>query len=235
MNKKPLTGDSVIAIGKSISLSQYIAYFQQATGEDLPGAEFQLWLKEVVGKTLDDALEAYRHAAKRKTMREIMTESRFDLISEQDKAFIVAFDDGIERLGYDFGGGIGEGYCWCKYMIIYAKTGQKSKKVAARIYIRDGGIVLRLFLNDVDKHIGFIEKAPPHIRDVFAGADGDCSCNPPKEGCRMRKTYTLDGRQIEKCSGVVFEFHQPSMDKLDDYMDLLRAFYPMKKRGREAV
>ena len=64
---------------------------------------------------------------------------------------------------------------------------------------------------------------------VFTNSHGDCSCNPPKENCRMRKAYTIDGREIKKCSGVVFEFWQPTLDKLPDYMGLLSTFYPNKK------
>ena len=45
-----------------------------------------------------------------------------------------------------FGGKIGSGYCWGKYMVIYRKSGVKSENVYARIYMRDADIVLRLFL-----------------------------------------------------------------------------------------
>ena len=143
----------------------------------------------------------------------------------------MAFDKNIENLGYGFGGGIGDGYVWGKYMIIYSKTGVKNKKVAARIFIRESGIVLRLFFNDVDKHRAYVEGAPEHIKSVFVNDYGNCSCNPKKENCRMRKTYTIDDRQIEKCSGVVFEFWNPTVEKLVDYMDLLAEFYPVKKAG----
>lgn len=79
-------------------------------------------------------------------MSSLLNEDRFDFISGDDKAFIRAFDAEITRLGYDFGDKIGSGYCWGKYMLIYTKTGVKSKNVYARIYIRDFSIVLRLFL-----------------------------------------------------------------------------------------
>jgi len=108
-------------------------------------------------------------------MKNAMSESRFDYISGPDKDFIIAFDDEMKKLGYDFGNNIGTGYCWGRYMIIYSKTGIKSKKVAARIYIReDGGIVLRLFLNGIDKHREYIENAEPYIKDVLTGTHGDC-------------------------------------------------------------
>jgi hypothetical protein len=41
----------------------------------------------------------------------------------------------------------------------------------------------------------------------------------------MRKTYAINVKQTEKCSGVVFEFHQPDMTELPDYMGLLGEFY----------
>ena len=35
---------------------------------------------------------------------------------------------------------------------------------------------------------------------------------------------------IEKCNGITFEFHQPNVDKLKDYLQLFKEFYP---RGKE--
>lgn len=164
----------------------------------------------------------------------ILQEERFDFIADPDKLFIRAFDDEMTRLGYDYGNKIGDGYCWGKYMLIYRRSGVKSANVYARIYIRESSIVLRLFLNDIDKHRRFIENAPPHIKTVFTGEHGDCHhCHNQKDGtCRFRKTYTLDGRLIEKCNGVTFEFHQPDVEKLSDYIALLMEFFPQKKSSR---
>ncbi len=78
-------------------------------------------------------------------MKNILTEERFSCVSDSDKAFIVAFNDAVTELGYDFGGNIG------------------------------GGIALRLYFSDIDTHGEFIEKAPPHINNVFAGKGGDCT------------------------------------------------------------
>ncbi|MPM16836.1 hypothetical protein SDC9_63218 [bioreactor metagenome] len=78
-------------------------------------------------------------------MKSVLTEERFNIISDDNKAFILAFDEKISKLSYSFGGNIGSGACWGKYMIIYSKTGIKSKQVAARIYIKENSIVLRLF------------------------------------------------------------------------------------------
>jgi len=229
MSKNILAEDTVIQIGKSIPLSKYRDFFVATTGEELPSAEFQPWLNLQAGKTLRDALAEYGRAVQRKPVKALMAEERFADISDVDKAFIIAFDEGIGALGFDCGGGIGDGYCWGKYMIVYAQTGVKAKKVAARIFIRENSIVLRLFFNGIDKHIAYIQDAPEHIKAVFAGDEGNCGCNPKKENCRMRKTYTIDGKQMEKCSGVVFEFYNPTMEKLGDYMGLLAEFYPAKK------
>ncbi len=165
-------------------------------------------------------------------MKNVISESRFDFVSGPDKDFITAFDDEMKKLGYDFGNSIGSGYCWGRYMIIYSKTGVKSKKVAARVYIRqDGSVVLRLFLSGIDMHREYIEKAEPYIKDVLEGTHGDCShCKNDKGGiCKFRKTYTLDGRLFEKCNGIVFEFHKPDTAKLSGYIGLLSEFYKTKR------
>ena len=167
-------------------------------------------------------------------MNDILMEERFYFVSHHDKAFIQAFNDKMTQLGYDFGNKIGSGYCWGKYMLIYTKSGVKSKNVYARIYIRDSSIVLRLFFNAIDKHRVFIENAPAHIKEVFVGPYGNCKhCQNEKDGaCRFRKTYTIDGRVIEKCNGNTFEFHDPDIHKLSDYIALFTEFYPAKRAAR---
>lgn len=169
-------------------------------------------------------------------MDDILTDERFDFISPENKCFINAFNAEMARLGYDFGGNIGSGYCWGKYMLIYTKTGVKSKNVYARIYIQDASLVLRLFFSNIDKHREYIEKAPAHIKDVFVGKFGDCrhDRDDAAGNCMFRKSYTLDGRLIEKCNGDTFWFFNPSVDRLKDYIDLFSAFYPPKK-ARSAV
>ena len=166
-------------------------------------------------------------------MRDVMREERFDIISAADKAFIIAFDKEMQTLGYAvYNGDIGSGYCWGRYMIIYAKVGVKAKQVAARIYIREDGIILRLFFGKVDTHRAYIESAPAHIKQVFTQDHGNCHYCPGKEArCNFRKIYTLDDTQYEKCNGVVFEFGQPDMDKLSDYMGLLNEFYRRKTKA----
>ena len=51
--------------------------------------------------------------------------------------------------------------------------------------------------------------------------------------CRFRKTYTIEDRLIEKCNGITFEFPNPYIQKLPDYMGLFREFYPNKKRSTD--
>lgn len=170
-------------------------------------------------------------------MNDFLQEERFGFISDENRAFIRAFDDEMTRLGYDFGGTIGSGYCWGKYMLIYRKTGVKSKNVYARIYIRERSIALRLFLNDIDKHREFIENAPPHIKEAFVGKFGDCRYDrvDPDGGCKFRKSYTIDGRLIEKCNGETFEFRDPAQYGIDDYVALFTEFYPSKRRASKVL
>lgn len=165
-------------------------------------------------------------------MIDLLNEARFDFISRTDKGFILAFNDEMSRLGYTFGNAIGSGYCWGKYMLIYRKSGVKSEKVYARIYIRETSIALRLFLNAIDKHRAYVENAPAHIKEVFTGDEGNCKhCHNDKSGvCRFRKTYTIDGRLIEKCNGITFEFCNPGMDKIPDYIALFTEFFSNKRR-----
>ena len=166
-------------------------------------------------------------------MNDFLKEERFSFLSNPDKEFILAFNDELAKIGYDFGGKIGSGYCWGRYMLIYTRSGVKSKKVYARIYMRDQSIVLRLFLNEIDKHRIFIEDSPSHIKEVFTGPHADCQhCHNDRDGiCKFRKSYTLQDRLIEKCNGITFEFHNPSIQKLPEYIALFTEFYPKMKRA----
>lgn len=166
-------------------------------------------------------------------MKTVLAEERFNFISAENRAFILAFDNEISKLGYGFGGNIGSGFCWGNYMIIYSKTGVRNKKVAARIYIRSNHIVLRLFLNQIDKHREYIENTPTFIKEVFTGEHGNCHhCHNDKGGvCKFRKSYTIDNRFIEKCNGITFEFWEPDLEKLPHYISLLTEFYFMKKKS----
>ncbi len=167
-------------------------------------------------------------------MEEQLNQETYSFINKKDKDFIVAFDKAIREIGYESGCNIGNGYCWGRYMIIYAKTGVKDKKVAARIYIRDNGIILRLFFTNIDRHSAYIENAPEFIRMPFVGEHGNCNhCHNEKGSlCKFRKTYSINNQFIEKCNGLVFEFEKPDTSKLQDYMELLKEFYPVRKGGK---
>jgi hypothetical protein len=164
-------------------------------------------------------------------MEAILKEDRFDYVVDRDKKFILAFNDEMTRLGYDFGDKIGSGFCWGRHMIIYTKAGVKSKTVFARIYMKEAGIVLRLFLNKIDRHRQYIEHSPSNIKEVFVGNDGTCQhCHNEKDGlCQFRKTYTLEDRFIEKCNGSTFEFHNLSIHEIKEYIALFTEFFPQKK------
>jgi hypothetical protein len=147
----------------------------------------------------------------------------------------------MNSFGYDFGGEIGNGFCWGNYMVIYSKTDAKNKKVIARIYIRDkcvivwGGkeykynnsLVLRLFFTDIDKHSAYMENVPSHIKSAFIDDNG--ICHHCRENCRMRKSYTIDEKTIEKCGGSVFEYYDPKTKDIKDYINILKEFYGKKK------
>jgi hypothetical protein len=170
-------------------------------------------------------------------MESLLKEERFGFITNENKKFISEFSKEMNLFGYDFGGKIGNGFCWGNYMIIYSKTGVKNKKVIARIYIRDkgaiiwggkeykykNGIVLRLFFTDINKHSGYVENSPKHIKEAFINNDG--MCHHDRENCRFTKKYTIDGKNIEKCGGTVFEYNDPKIEHMKDYMDILREFY----------
>lgn len=154
----------------------------------------------------------------------ILCEDRFDFLNSKDKQFILAFTDELDALGYAYDN-IGSGFCWGKYMLIYRKAGAKTKTVYARIYMRDSGIVLRLFLNNVTKHAETIKSAPNFIKEVFLGSYGTCK-HCKGDACKFRKDYIIDGTKHEKCNGVTFEFYQPTIERLPEYLRLFKAFFP---------
>ena len=173
-------------------------------------------------------------------MEQLLKEERFNFVSMENKIFINEFTKQMNLIGYDYDGEIGGGFCWGNYMIIYSQTGITTKKVIARIYIRDktviiwGGkehkfnnsIVLRLFFNKIDKHREYIEKSPKFIKDAFVNKNG--VCNYCKKDCRMRKNYTMDGKQIVKCSGIVLKYNDPKIENINEYMNIIKEFYIKK-------
>ena len=229
MSKKVITEGTVVTeYGKSIPVGAYERYFREVTGEDL-FSNFHAWLGEQAGKTIKEALVSYCDAARPKTVEEWLSEERFNVISEAEKAFIVAFDNKMNELGYDYGGGyIGGASGWSKYgMIEYGKTGTKSRPCAARIYVKKGSVQLRLYLTKIDKHRQYIEESPSYIKDAFAFEGGDCkNC---MSTCKSMKIYTIDGQQFNKCCHSTAYFTNPSVERLSDYMALYLEFNPPKK------
>ncbi len=161
-----------------------------------------------------------------------LKQAEFDFISEQDKQFIIAFTDEMEKRGYTYDNTIGKGHCWGRYMMIYRKANLKTQKVVARIYIKDQGIVLRLFFNNVTKHGDFIRQAPDAIKTVFMGEQANYAhCSG--EDCRFQKKYVIDGVEFVKCNGSTFQFRNPTLEQLPDYIRLFDEFYPTKNNGKE--
>lgn len=152
----------------------------------------------------------------------------FDFISDSDKEFIITFTDMLEDLGY-CQEGLSDGFCWGRYMLIYRKSGAKSKNVYARIYIRDSSICLRLFFNDITKHGTFIESTPDFIKSVFIGDYGKCK-HCKGDNCKFRKDYEIGGVRYEKCNGVTFEYYEPTTEKLPEYIALFKEFNCKKGR-----
>lgn len=162
-------------------------------------------------------------------MRNLLSKDEYDFISEDNKAFIIAFDAEMEQLGYTSGNVIGPGHCWGRYMIIYTKASVKNKKSYARVYIRDEDIVLRLYLSNVDKHRDVIEQAPTYIQEAFTGTFPSCDHCHDKTECVHQKRYTLNGIRYEICDGKAFWFIRPKLEHLSEYLKLFNAFYPTKR------
>jgi hypothetical protein len=230
-NNEPLTGETIIEVGKSISPEQFREYFYRTLGEKFNPRDknLYLWMSYQTGKTLSEAVENYGKHIETKNMNDILLEKRFDNISKSNKDFIISFDKEVGTLGYDFGGHIGSGHAQGNLMIIYKKKDIKSSKVIARILIRDDCIILKLILGNVEKHSSYISNAPKHIKDIFIGDFDDCrGCNTKTAKCRRIKKYNINGKIYEKCSEKVFRFIRPVIENLPDYIDLIKEFYPIK-------
>jgi len=198
-NKIILTDDSEIVWGK-IPVSEYRKYFERTVGKYITEDPFfNGWLYTQIGKTLKETLEEINNPTEEKNIEELLTERRFNMISEPDKKFIAAFDKAINKLGYDSCNVIVSGCTWSLYMIVYGKTNTKNRPVIARFYIHeDGKVVLRLFFKNIDKHREYIESTPPYIKNVFA------------DDCKK------------------FDFTELKPEYLSDYINLLAKVYPIK-------
>ena len=231
MKSTQILPEDTVIIWNAHPVNEYRKFFQQATGKkEIPtgNMDFQSWLFSQAGKTLAEALEEYLHPSGHESMEDFLTERRFNLLSASKKAFMIAFDKAISDFGYDFGGAIISGNVFSPMVIIYGKSNTKSRTCAARIYIKDTGILLRMLFQKVDTHRAYIENTPPHIKEAFSGQTGLCTFCWDK--CPSRPAaYTLDGQQIRKCHHHTFYFDAPSVEKLSDYMGLFAEFYPVKK------
>lgn len=158
-----------------------------------------------------------------------MADEQFGFMQEKDRNFVIEFTKALEKRGYTYGGEIGSGFCWGKYMLIFRKANVKSINVTARIYIKEDSIVLRLFFSNVSKHAAYISASPEYIRNVFTGDYGTCK-HCKGDNCKFRKDYEIDGIKYEKCNGTTFEFHDPKLEYLADYLALFEEFYPVPKK-----
>jgi hypothetical protein len=157
-------------------------------------------------------------------MRDTTAVTDLGFITEEDRKFIDAISGEMDAAGY--GRNIDPGYCWGRYMFTFRKKNLKNPKNAARIYLREDGIVLRFFLPDIDAHWEYIEHAPAMIRESFVNDFGNCRhCHNEKNGaCNFRRSWTLFGIRHEKCSDSTIQYFRPSIEHVGEYMDLFREF-----------
>lgn len=102
-------------------------------------------------------------------IRLLLNDETYAYVSEEDKGFICQFTDAMNDLGYVCGEKIVDGICYGKHMMIFTKMNVKSKKVYARLYFRESGVVLRLFFSKVSEHAKYIDACPSYIKDSFVG------------------------------------------------------------------
>lgn len=144
----------------------------------------------------------------------------FDSVSERAQRFLLDFDAAMNDSGYSYGGAPTSGFCWGISQFAYSRAPEKKKDYVCRLYQRGNGLVVRLYLQNVNAYSGYIESAGDHIRDAFVNDFGKCGyC---KERCRHRKSYAIDGKEYDKCDGMTFEFYDPEPAFVPRYLDLIR-------------
>jgi hypothetical protein len=231
MPKNLLPEDTVI-IWNAFPIGEYRNFLYYAMGKEFIDGkgDFSKWLLPHYGKTLKELVHDTQNNYEPENLAELFTERRLNTVSEANKAFIIAFDKAMNDLGYDCENTIGSGYSWSPLMIIYGKTGTKSRPCIARIYIHNDGISLRLFFTNINKHRAYIENSPKHIKSIFYGGH-NCPCRPncPHKG---QKVYTIDGKEYKKCCHADFRITNPKIDKLPDYIGLLAEFFSVAKAKR---
>lgn len=169
----------------------------------------------------------------------LLEHEKFNFHNQDEKQFISAFNNHMKNIGY-INNGIQNYVVFGKYKIEYYKSGVKTKKVVARIYLRDGdediaarwgghglGIVLRLYFTNIEKHKTYIENAPDFIKNPFI--DSHSVCKGCKSKCSRRKLYTIDGNSYAKCTDCSFIFEEPETNNVMEYINLLIEFYPLKQ------
>ena len=237
VKKEPITEDTIIG-SRKISAVEFRKFFKKTLGEDY---EKHAVVRNVIkvslnhkGKALKEIIDECYNPTEIKSLEEILAEDRFKIISVPDKAFIIAFDRALNKMGYDFGGTISGNRDLMA--IIYGKSDTKTRPCPARIHIEnDGNIWLRLYLHKIDDHRQYIENAPAHIRKVFTNDIGKCcGCNFKNGKCKYNctKTYTIGGRLFNKC---YFKITDNTVENIPDYIDLLSEFHPIKKAKRKAI
>jgi predicted transcriptional regulator YdeE len=189
------------------------------------------------GDKLDSIVEIWLPVSRigESAIPDLLTDASFDYITPENRDFIAAFDSEMYKRGYSAGNRVSSarGYGWRNYELIYSKEGGNKGKVFARLLLgRYSDFTLRMYFADIDKHTGYIETASPAIKDVFTSENGICTrCGGKKSEehpCKIRKSYTLDGKTIEKCSCAAFMFAPPTLEMLPEYLALFDEFYPAK-------
>jgi hypothetical protein len=166
-------------------------------------------------------------------MRNLLSDEIYNFVSQQDKEFIIAFNDAMIEAGYE-NNGIQPYVVFGKYKIEYYKPGNKTNKYIARFYFRDDEIVLRLYFSNIDKHRDYVEKSSDFIKKPFVDESHQCKhCKGmiTNGKCRYRKTYTLDGVPYVKCAEQSFMYYNMEPKNASSYAELLTVFYPAKKHA----
>ena len=226
LSKVPLTEATVIG-SRHISAADFRKFFQKTLGEAYEKNPIAWDVIKMSanhqGKTLGEILAECLHPPGPKGLADLLSERRFNTIAEADKAFVLAFDQAIGILGYDFGGAVHFGLD-TGMTIQYGKTGTKTRRMPAQMEIGKNGIplVMRLFLSNIDAHRQYVESAPVHIQCIFTSTVD--ACDDCDADCGAPQTYTIDGQLIRKCKRSTFHVNMPSMDKLVDYIGLLAEF-----------
>ena len=217
---EPLTADTIIG-SRKIYANEFRKFFKKTLGDDYEKYPLAMDIIKMSsnheGKTLKDIIDECYNPSGGKTLEETLSENRFNITSESDKAFIIALEKAMNEMGYGFD-------CIIGTNIKFRSIGTKTKSCPIGLKIKENGISLRFKLFKIDPHRQYIESTPAHIKEAFVFNGGDCKLCHPK--CGPGKIYTIDGQRMQKCNHKVFYFKMPTIEKIPDYMDLLSEFFP---------